>query len=162
MGATVGAVLGSVPAGARFDGDIRAVRDARLQEEVFAALAEGSEGSRLKGRSLGAFADAVNTLTANGPLAEVRIDANRFVSFYQDQEIDAHAAAEALKGVGAEALDRALETGGELSIPMGTYQAQIVGTPSYDGLTPHIRLGPDKLTPAEVRARLELGGVKPS
>ncbi len=158
VGATVGGVLGSVPSVARFGADLDDVRAVREQQELFAAIAEGAEASKLRQRMPGRYAEAVNAMTANGPLAEVRIDAERFAAFFQDRNDDAYAAMDRIEGSGGrEALQEALDAGGEISIPMGSYAAQIIGTPAHEALAPHIRMGAGQMTPAEVAARLELG-----
>lgn len=157
VGATVGGVFGAAPGGVRFAQDIEEMRDARTQLEVFDAIAEGSLSSRTRERAPQTYMDAVETLTKNGPLEEARIDAERFVAFFQDLDQDPYAAADRLAGVGREALQDAIDSGGDLTIPMKTYATQIAGTEAHNGLAQHVRMGPGRMTPAEVRARLELG-----
>lgn len=156
IGATVGGVFGSVPAGARLYSDVQAVGEARLQMELFDAINDGALASRTRERAPSAFASAVDAMTRDGPLNEVRVDAHRFVAFFQERDQDAFSAADRLQGVGREALEAALQVGGEVTIPMATYASQIVGTEAQS-LAEHVRLGPGKFTPAEVKARLELG-----
>lgn len=155
VGATVGAVMGAGPVAINLQQDLQAMGDVRLQQDLFNALHEGFVSSRTRERSPATFARAVETLTRDGPLSEVKIDAQRFTSFFQERDEDAHAQADRL-GIGREALQQALDTGGEITMPMSTYATQIVGTDAQQ-LAQHIRMGPDKLTPAEVRARFELG-----
>lgn len=157
VGATVGAVLGGIPAGGRFISDVEAIQNAQYQQEVFDALGESAAASRLRARSPGRYADAVDTLTANGPLSEVSIDADRFHGYFQDRGQDPFQVADDLRGVGADALRTAIETGDRLTIPTGTYAAQIAGSEAHKELARHVRMGPGQMTPAEVAARLELG-----
>lgn len=157
VGAVVGGVFGSVPAGVHLGFDVRDVQRMREQAAVFESLGDTAQASKLRTRSPGRFAAAVDALTAGGPLAEFRIDAQRFASFFQDQDQDPMAVADQLRGVGRDALARAIETGGELVIPSGTYASQIVGTPADAGLREHVRVGPGEMTPAEIKARMELG-----
>lgn len=157
VGATVGGVLGSVPASGRFVTDIAAVRDARHQQEVFEALSQSAQDSKLRARSPSRYADAVDALTANGPIDEVSIDADRFVALFQERGEDAFRVADELRGVGADALRQALESGTDLKIPMGTYAAQIAASTVHRDLSQHVRMGAGQMTAAEVSARFELG-----
>lgn len=153
----LGSAIGSAPSGINAGFELQDVRRARLQGEMFEALAEGSTASKLRGRSARRYAEAVDRLTEDGPLAEVRIDGGRFAAFFQDRDQDPMEVADQLRGVGREALQAAIDTGGEITIPAGTYASQIAGTQADAALREHVRLGPNEMTPAEVQARIEIG-----
>lgn len=157
VGATVGGVLGSVPVATRGYIDLRSVQQAQAQQELFDAINQGAEGSKLRGRAAGRYAAAVNAMVAGGPIETVRIDADRFAGYFQERGEDPLQVADKLEGVGRAALQQALDSGGEVVIPTGTYAARIAGTPAHADLAAFVRMGPDQMTPAEVQARLELG-----
>lgn len=157
VAAVLGSAIGSVPSGINAGFEMRDVRRARLQGEVFEALSDGAGSSKLKGRSARRYAEAVDRLTEGGPLAEMRVDADRFASFFQDNDQDPFDVADQLRGVGRQALQAAIDAGGEITIPAGTYASQIAGTPADAALREHVRIGPNEMTPAEVQGRIEIG-----
>jgi predicted ABC-type ATPase/DNA-binding NarL/FixJ family response regulator len=157
VGAEVGGVLGAVPAGLHAGLRIHDVQTARAQQALFQALGDAADASKLRTRSPPAFRAAIDAMMRGGPLEDVRIDADRFVNFFQDRGEDPYAAADRLEGVGAGRLREAVSAGGEVTIPMGTYASEIVGTSAHEGLAAHARLGPGEMTQAEVDARLRLG-----
>ncbi|TXH47204.1 MAG: hypothetical protein E6Q97_27600, partial [Desulfurellales bacterium] len=88
VGSIVGAGLGGAIASPGFGIDVADIQRMRAQGEMFAALGDAAAASKLRARSPGRYAEAVNALTRGGPLEEFRVDADRFVAFFQDQDQD--------------------------------------------------------------------------
>ena len=132
------------------------VRRAQMTQEIIQSFADGAANSRLRARDRNEYARAINTITEGTPIEAAYIDAERFVGAF-NQDLDAALrAADQIEGVGASALEAALTNGGQVRVPMGGLAA-IADTKQFGELARHVRIGPDRMTAAEVEARMTLG-----
>jgi hypothetical protein len=133
-----------------FMSDYRSARLAERNVHIFEAMSDAAKASKLKERSPETFGAMVEKITESGPVNEVGISAEAFGTYFQSAGIDPSAVAEEL-GVG-EKYAEALETGGDVVIPMSTFAAKLAGTEHFNGLKDDLRLGDENaMTPREAR-----------
>lgn len=152
FGFQAGTVFGGAAGGVTFTAvdaprAFRTHRDAQHLE----ALAEQVRAMELSRAGVpGVMEEAADAMTRDGP-AEVYVDANQFVRFFQSNNVDPDEVADQLPGVGREALAEAIEAGSSVAIPSSTVASRLMGSDVWDGLRDHARLTPDGLTPHELR-----------
>lgn len=149
IGAQGGVGLGAVGAIPNYALDMRRLEASRAQQQIFQHLATGAQNSALRERLPSAMAQAVDAMTADTPIAAVRIDARPFAEELQQAGKDPYAVAQQV-GVSAEQLDQALATGGDIEISTGQYAAHLAASEHNAALTQHMRLRPDDFTQAEM------------
>lgn len=150
-GFKAGVVFGSVGGGAGLAWDVPRARRAQQDVAMIDAIADASARSALRRRLPERFHAWVDQVTANGPVDTIWVDATAFRQFFQSQEVDPAAVADALEGVGRETYEQALAARDDIAIPVATFATRIAGTPAYQGLREHMRLHPDADTLAEAK-----------
>jgi hypothetical protein len=138
-GYTISDVTGRVAA--RQEKAKQAEQVSRGVQEVLAAVS----GSKLSKRDPAALAETVQEIADDAGVSEVFVDAQAFAQALQQSP----AALEAMPESAAQ-LQEALQTGGDIAIPMGEL-ARLAGTPVADALVPFIRKDADGLTQAEAQ-----------
>ncbi len=151
VGATVGGIVRSmVEAGLhiRVRGERRAQQadQAEQQAQALQTLAELSQASKLRQRDPEAFAQLIADATAGGPVTDVFISAQNLAQSGKAQEIAAASPAV------AEQLQQALETGGDVRIPVGEFAAQIAGNGYAQDIINDLKTEPGGMTRAEALA----------
>lgn len=136
-------------AGRRFSIQRRQAQEADERKALFEALSGEAQSSALRNRMPDRFRDFVDQATANGPVENVFIPAERFVEYFQDFGVDPYALIDDLDGVTRDDLDIALAGGGDLRIPTATYAARIAGSEHDAFLIENMRFSPDEMTASE-------------
>jgi hypothetical protein len=147
--AAQGLVVGGVTGGA-VSGALGGNRQVQLQQKFFEDLQKGVNESELFKRMPARFQEYVKELTIDGPIQNVFIDAQTVLEYYQSIEENP---AEAMAKAGVTNFAEALETGGDVVIPMDAFMAQIVPTDALQVLMPDIRLGQGDATIREMEAQ---------
>ncbi len=127
---------------------VKGFRQAQQTEDFINALGEDAKASKLRERLPERYQALVEQYTANGPVQQVMVPAERFVEYFQGVGMDpAQAAAE----FGAVNFAEAVAAGSDIVIPMGSFQANLAPTDHLQGLMPDLRLAPDEMTIREAR-----------
>ena len=142
-------IMGPVTSSTRLGADIRSARKAKSERAIIEALNDHSEGSQLKQRLPDKAREAVEAITANGPVSHVYINSNAIREFFQDDTETARFAKEA--GIASEMLE-ALQTGRDIEVPVSSYYSSIAGTEIGRALMGQTRLTQDAMTSDDAEA----------
>lgn len=126
----------------------RKAADAEARKVMFEQLSGQASSSVLRARMPAAFQDFVSRATANGPVENVYVPADQFVTYFQGIGVDPNEIVSEL-GLSRDDLDVALAGGGDLQIPTATYAAKIAGSEHDAFLMENMRFDPDEFTSAE-------------
>lgn len=151
VGATVGGIVRSmVEAGLhiRVRGERRAqaADQAEQQTQALQTLTELSQASKLRQRDPEAFAQIIREATEGGAIPDVFISAQTLAQSPNVQKIAAVSPAV------AEQLPQALETGGDVRIPVAEFAAQIAGNGYAQDIINDLKTQPGGMTRAEAQA----------
>ena len=124
-------LLAGIGPGQRLIFDGRRARNGKARMLAFQALGESSKDSKLRKNVPGKYREFVDTLTEEGAVDHMLIDAKRFDTYYQDQGMDPDQVADEL---GVTNLEEARELGTKVEIPMGAYAEKIAPTEHHSGL----------------------------
>lgn len=127
---------------------VRGFRQAQQTEQFVAALGEEAKSSKLRERLPDRYRELVERYTADGPVQNLMVPADRFAEYFQSAGMDpAQVAAE----TGAQNYDEALASGGDVVIPMAGFMSQIAPSDHLQGLMQDVRLAPYEMTAREAR-----------
>lgn len=126
-------------------------RAAEARQALFQELSGQAVNSKLRARMPDKFRQYVERATANGPVENVYVPAEQFVSYFQSIGVDPYELVNDLEGVSRDDLDVALAGGGDLQIPTATYAAKIAGSEHDAFLMENMRFDPNEMTAAEAR-----------
>lgn len=101
--------------------------------------------SKLAKRDPAALAETVQELADDAGVSEVYVDAQAFAEALRQSAVLKDSMPESLAQ-----LEEALQTGGDIAVPMGELAA-IAGTPAADNIVPFVRRSPDGLTATEAQ-----------
>lgn len=151
-GASGGAMRGGVEASQAIANRIgRRTADAEAADQrkaMFEELSGNAATSPLRTRMPQAFQDFIARATENGPIENVFVPADQFVTYFQGVGVDPNAIVTEL-GLSRDDLDAALAGGGDLRIPTAVYAAKIAGSEHDAFLMENMRFDPDEFTSAE-------------
>jgi GNAT superfamily N-acetyltransferase len=136
------------------------VKQGQLAKENAAALEKtfkAAEQSKLRERSPEAFADFVQQAAeqTGSPVTEIYIDAETFSQSVQGNE---GAKLLALMPQAAAQMQDAIDTGGDIRIPIGELATAVPGTPLEQVFLQHGRTSPDALSADEAKTAQETAG----
>lgn len=140
VGATVGAIARGMIESALH---IRA-RGTRQALETLDAVAKDST---LRETVPEKYRDFIARATANGPVENVYIPAEQFVTYFQAQGIDP---AQAAQAIGATNYAEAASVGSDVVIPLADFATHVAGTDHMAGLADDVRLHQGDLTAREL------------
>lgn len=124
-------------------------RQAEQERATFEALSKAAQGSKVRERSPEAFDGWLTQALENGPVENLFIPAQTWVTYFQSQGVDPFEMAASINGVSRDDLEVALQTGGDLKIPTASYATVMAGS-SHDGfLIENMKLSPDEMTVTE-------------
>jgi hypothetical protein len=126
------------------------VQRAQADAANLAALTAQAQASKLRERDPASFQEFVTTAAADSPVQDVYVDAKQFAQTLEQSGISPAEIAKKSPAV-AEQLNEALQTGGDLRIPIGEYATHIAGEKFAAELLPHLRTSPDALSAAEAQ-----------
>lgn len=128
-------------------------QEAEAGAETIKAMVEAAAQSKLRERDPGAFERFVAEATADGPASDVYISAQALAQSGVDLE-DLAATLPSAAGQLAEAL----QSGGDLKIPMSEFATYAAGTPLAQTLVPHLRVDPGAFSQSEAQDALKTQG----
>jgi hypothetical protein len=151
VGAAVGGIVRTMVESAlhikaRGERRVQQAQQAEQNAKAIEVLATLSERSKLRERSPEAFEQFVAEATQGSALREVFISAQTLAQSPQVREIEA-----ASPSV-AEQLPAALESGGDVRIPVGEFAAQIAGNGYAQNLINELKTEPDGMTRTQAQA----------
>lgn len=124
----------------------RNAKDAEGRKALFTELSGQAVNSKLRARMPDKFREFVDRATANGPVENVFIPADKFAEYFQSVGADPFELMDELPGASRADLESALATGGDIQIPTATYAANIAGSDHDAFLIDHMRFDPDDMT----------------
>lgn len=133
----------------RFQKARDAARSAEGRRQFFQELSGAAQASKLRNRMPDRFRDFVAKATENGPVENLFIPAQEFVTYFQGLSVDPFALVDELDGVTRDDLEIALAGGGDLRVPTATYAAKIAGSEHDAFLMENMRFNPDDMTARE-------------
>lgn len=131
----------------------QAAQAAEQNGEALAAFADAAAQSRLRERDPAAFERFVAEATASGPVSDVYVSAQALAQ----SGVDLEELATLLPSAQGQ-LAEALETGGDLRIPVSEFATFAAGTPLAQMLIPHLRVDPGMLSQSEAQEALKTQG----
>jgi hypothetical protein len=140
--------LGLPGAGVSLRNDLQAARAARKNADFMAALGDTAKAAKLRERLPEKFQELIGRIKENGEIENVFIPAEQWRTFWQERQMDPAAVAQQ---VGADYAE-ALTTGGDLTIPLEAYVAQLAGSEHHADLLQDVRLHEGEMTPREAEA----------
>jgi hypothetical protein len=130
-------VLGGLGGGVKVYSARNEVKKAEQSQAVFEALGETAKESKTLKRMPEKFREFVETATQDGPVQNVYIDAQRFSTYFQSQNINPAAAAQE---AGVINFEEAVATGTDLVVPLPQFAERIAPTEHLAGLSSDLRL----------------------
>lgn len=147
------AAIGGALAGGTLGGlaELPRIRQAQRNGLFFQALGQQTTDAKLLERMPAKMQEAVERMTADGPVETAYVDAETWTEYWQGQNADpAQAAEEVLGQAGRAALAEAVRTGAPLAIPTARYAVTIAPTEHNAFFTTEMRLGkPDAMNARE-------------
>lgn len=131
-------------------GQIAEAKRAEQTSRFFSALGQQVGQSKLTERLPEKMQEFVERVTKDGPLENVYIPADSWVTYWQSQGLEPGAVAKELLG-SSDALEQAQRDGTDLVIPTGVYAARLAGTSHNAALADELRLAPDQMNAREAR-----------
>lgn len=115
------------------------------------ALHEAAASSKLKQRSPEAFGEFVEAAAADGPVQDVFVDGRQLAEVLNQGGIEPDQVPASVR----EQLTAAVQTGGDVRIPLAEYAATLAGTDAGAALLPHLRTAPEAMSAAEADAFMQ-------
>lgn len=144
------APLDAVAEGRNILRDNRAAEDAQARRDMFAAISDSAQKSKLRGRMPKAYAAFVDQVTKSGPIATLYVPAKQFVEYFQSAGVDPEMVASSLN-ITPEALASAVDAGGDISFATATYAEKVAGS-KHDGFfMDNMKVSPGEMTMAEAK-----------
>ncbi len=113
--------------------------------DMIAALGQVSAASKLRDRDPQAFRDFVQNVTEDGHLQDVYVDAKTLDEAFAQSGVT-RADLDATIPEVAQQLHEALQTNGDVRIPVADYATHIAGGPIDQTILPHLKAEPDGMT----------------
>lgn len=138
----------------RIDGRAQQARQAEQHAAVLAQLDELAKASKLRARDPETFAQFVQQASEDSPVQDVFISANALLQSGIAEQVAAVSPAV------AEQLQVAVETGGDVRIPVAEYTTRIAGTDLSAPLLDHLKTDPNGMSRAEAADFLQTRGAQ--
>ena len=131
---------------------LREGQRARRATKVFEALSglqEASKVSKTKERAAANFAEMVDTAVVGGPVENLYVAADKIVELAQEQGVEPLSLVARLGNVNPDEFLVALQSGGDFTIPLGTYMSEIADTDAATFIQMHARVDPADMSMAQ-------------
>ncbi len=146
-GAQAGGGMATVFGGASAIADVRKVKQAQRNADLFTAIGQTVADTKLRERLPEKLQEVVARLTQDGPIENVYLSRESWDTYWQTAGVDPRAVAAEVLG-DTRAYDEAVQTGIDLAIPTPVYATKLAATEHHAALVPELRTGP-----AEMNAR---------
>ena len=138
-------IIGAAGPIMNFRADARRAHSARQQQQMWAALGEAADGSTTRTEANSAWQEFVSRVQKDGPLKEIRVDAEGWRTYWQSKEMDPVEMANEL-GIDlseSETMDT------DLTLPFDVFIDKIAPTEHLNGLMKDLRVREDQMTMRE-------------
>jgi hypothetical protein len=150
-GGMASALLGGIGPGANLVVDLRRASATQRQQDFFNGLAENRKESKLAQRNPQGY-ERFLAAQANGTPAEtIYVDAATARDILAQSGTTTAQLEDILPGI-RERIEKAVETGGDVTIPTSQFGARLANTELGNALLPHMRLAPEAMSAAEAQA----------
>jgi hypothetical protein len=150
-GGMASALLGGIGPGANLVVDLRRASATQRQQDFFNGLAENRKESKLAQRNPQGYERFLAAQAQDTPAETIYIDAATARDVLAQSGTTTAQLEELLPGI-RERLERAVETGGDVTIPTSQFGARLANTKLGNALLPHMRLSPDAMSATEAQA----------
>lgn len=144
------AVLALPGATMNFRADMERAYRAEENQQRILAMGDNAQASKLRERSPELFQEYVDKIADGGPVENIYVNADQFRTFFQIKGLDPAAVVAEIPSVQAQ-YEEALNTGGDLVIPLGEYAAKVATTEYHQELSDIIRLRAEDMSAAEAK-----------
>lgn len=128
-------------------------RQAAMARDFYLSMGEGAEASKTRQRVPEFQRQFVDKITENGNVKDVYIPVEAMQTYFQKKDISLAQAAQEL-GISKQ-VDEAVQTGGDVRLPLSEWVDKVVSTEHYKGLADDIRFHEGDLTLNEAKVALE-------
>lgn len=131
---------------------VRGVQNEAQQRRLFEILSGKVQASQLRQRDRERYADAIKTVTEDGPAENIHVDPDAMAEMFQEDgaTMSIEEFFDAVPELDYQEYLEARNGGSQYVIPTSVYAAQIAGTDLDTMLRPHIKLRPEDMSQAEV------------
>lgn len=144
---TVGASQAVQTVSNRFAAKTDAANQATQDGQTLETLTNTAADSKIRERDPASFRQFVEQANSDGPVQDIYIDGKTLAQTLQQAKVQP----DQLSPSVAEQLTKAVQTGGDVRIPLGEYSSQIAGQDYAQALLPHLRTSPDAMSSAQAQ-----------
>lgn len=129
------------------EGVANAVKASQAQDAFrkIQTLSDAASAAKTRDRDQGAFRGLVQSMAQDGPLSEVWINAHDLDSALQQSGVTGEQLADKLPDV-ADQLYQAVQTNGDVRIPVADFATHIAGSAAGDAMLPKLKADPEGMT----------------
>jgi hypothetical protein len=150
-GGMASALLGGVGPGANLVVDLRRANATQRQQAFFDGLVENRKESKLAQRNPQGYERFLAAQAQDTPAETIYVDAATARDVLAQSGTTTAQLEDILPGI-RERLEKAVETGGDVTIPTSQFGARLANTELGNALLPHMRLSPEAMSSTEAQA----------
>ena len=150
-GGMAASLLGGVGPGANLVVDLRRASATQRQQAFFDGLVENRKESKLAQRNPQGYERFLAAQAKDTTAETIYVDAATARDVLAQSGTTTAQLEEILPGI-RERLEKAVETGGDVTIPTSQFGARLANTELGNALLPHMRLAPDAMSATEAQA----------
>jgi hypothetical protein len=150
-GGMASALLGGIGPGANLVVDLRRASATQRQQDFFNGLAENRKESKLAQRNPQGYERFLAAQAQDTPAETIYVDAATARDVLAQSGTTTAQLEDILPGI-RERLEKAVETGGDVTIPTSQFGARLANTELGNALLPHMRLSPEAMSATEAQA----------
>jgi hypothetical protein len=150
-GGMASALLGGIGPGANLVVDLRRANATQRQQAFFNGLAENRKESKLAQRNPQGYERFLAAQAQDTPAETIYVDAATARDILAQSGTTTAQLEDILPGI-RERLEKAVETGGDVTIPTSQFGARLANTELGNALLPHMRLSPEAMSATEAQA----------
>jgi hypothetical protein len=150
-GGMASALLGGIGPGANLVVDLRRANATQRQQAFFDGLVENRKESKLAQRNPQGYERFLAAQAQDTPAETIYVDAATARDVLAQSGTTTAQLEDILPGI-RERLEKAVETGGDVTIPTSQFGARLANTELGNALLPHMRLSPEAMSATEAQA----------
>jgi hypothetical protein len=150
-GGMASALLGGIGPGANLVVDLRRANATQRQQAFFDGLVENRKESKLAQRNPQGYERFLAAQAKDTPAETIYVDAATARDILAQSGTTTAQLEDILPGI-RERLEKAVETGGDVTIPTSQFGARLANTELGNALLPHMRLSPEAMSATEAQA----------
>jgi hypothetical protein len=150
-GGMASALLGGIGPGANLVVDLRRANATQRQQAFFDGLVENRKESKLAQRNPQGYERFLAAQAQDTPAETIYVDAATARDILAQSGTTTAQLEDILPGI-RERLEKAVETGGDVTIPTSQFGARLANTELGNALLPHMRLSPEAMSATEAQA----------